>query len=222
MERLAAWASAPPPRLSAAAEDNPPLSKEVRDLQRRMSRLLAKQKAKGGVIDVEKEEKKFLVATNVAVSTEEDDANEEIDGEGAKAATPVPTPPVSPVKAPMKEDIPDTSQPQSKGRDDRRRWKGGGGGGGRGRGHYSHRQNPNWNQPRRSHHDKYQQQPSTEPSSSQPAESKSSENGKRENRGGRGRSKRGGKGRGGGGGGGGEHNRQRQNGGGGGANPEVL
>ena len=46
--------------------DIPPLSKEIRRKQTEMAELFAKQKAKGGIIDLEEEKNKYLV-TRVSI-----------------------------------------------------------------------------------------------------------------------------------------------------------
>ena len=40
------------------------ISEDVREMQRNMEKLFIKQKEKGGIIDLEEEQKKFLVVTN--------------------------------------------------------------------------------------------------------------------------------------------------------------
>ncbi len=55
---LAALASSPPPALH---QETITLSEDMKILQRKMSRLFEKQKAKGGIIDVEAEKNKYYL-----------------------------------------------------------------------------------------------------------------------------------------------------------------
>ena len=61
--RLQEWSSAPRPHLEAGLEDFK-MTPELERLQRKMKKLYLRQKDKGSLIDVEAENKKYLVSTS--------------------------------------------------------------------------------------------------------------------------------------------------------------
>ena len=61
--RLPEWSSAPRPHLEAGLEDFK-MTPELERLQRKMKKLYLRQKDKGSLIDVEAENKKYLVSTS--------------------------------------------------------------------------------------------------------------------------------------------------------------
>ena len=66
--RLQAWTSAPRPHLEASLEDFK-MTPELERLQKKIKKLYLQQKERGSLIDVEAENKKYLVSTS-SVSTE--------------------------------------------------------------------------------------------------------------------------------------------------------
>ena len=62
---------APPPISEAAEQLKYTITEDVKKMQAAMQELFLQQKEKGGIIDLEAEEKKYLVVTNSATSQEE-------------------------------------------------------------------------------------------------------------------------------------------------------
>jgi len=127
------------------------MTDELKSLQRKMAKLYAKQKAKGAIIDVEEEGKKFLVLTTGSSGSEKSSPEEEVaklsDATFAKtqlnsnAATFQPKVATNADKAKVEE-----YEDQNR---NKRRTRGGR----PARGHYSHRQAKYYGHARRSHND---------------------------------------------------------------------
>jgi len=75
--RLQAWTSAPRPHLEASLEDFK-MTPELERLQKKMKKLYLRQKERGSLIDVEAENKKYLVSTSSASTEAETSMNRNV------------------------------------------------------------------------------------------------------------------------------------------------
>ena len=75
--RLQEWTSAPRPHLEASLEDFK-MTPELERLQKKMKKLYLRQKERGSLIDVEAENKKYLVSTSSASTEAETSTNRNV------------------------------------------------------------------------------------------------------------------------------------------------
>jgi len=131
-----------------SAQDIPdnPISDEIKKMQQKMKRLYLKQQAKGGIIDLEAEQKKFLVVTGGSEDSEEkftelSPTDYQLDDSGFPCAKP--TPPASPARTLQGADTGYTGDYETSGFHQYSNYNKGGfrkGRGGHGRGHYNRHQ----------------------------------------------------------------------------------